>query len=249
MQREKYLNKEAGRSAMNPLIISTGWYADNRGHNNPGASKMLYRPDWFGKYWFPMISMSMELEKLPEALFVYESNCEVRCDLTEIPVTVHVERVRNLTPAIQQDHRHDWFCSVMMGAEYALCNGCDLVYIEQDCFVKGLWKAIAYAQGIGHIYGYGRECSMGSGWAENSFMYVANDFLPEFLMVLNNRRWFEGKGSPMPEVMWHEVFKNYDEVSFWPFGVGRKRPIPWEDEIYFAQQLTDGEIEKFAEVL
>ena len=233
---------------MNPFILSTGWYADNRGHNNPGASKLLYDSRWFEKYWFPMLSLSLEME-LPQALFVYESNCDVRCSLSGIPVTVHVERVRNLWPNETQDHRHDWFCSVMMGAQYALCNGCDLVYIEQDCLVGGLNKAIEWAQDYKHVYGYGRQCSMAHGWAENSFMYVRNDFLPELLNVLNQNKWLDGRGAPLPEMLWHGAFYEMDGVEFWPFGSGRKRPIPWQEEFFYGQQLTEGEIEKFQEIL
>ena len=131
----------------------------------------------------------------------------------------------------------------MMGAQYALCCGCDFVYIEQDCLVYGLDRALAWAQGRDMVYGYGDPCQIIDGWAEHSFFFVSSGYIPNMLTAMNTQRVHETVGYPLPEIWWHNTFGSI--ADFWPFGYGRKRPIKWDGEAFYAQQLTDDELRGF----
>lgn len=236
---------------MNNIIIGTGWCAREEGHNNPKVSKILQQPDYLDKVWRAYIEAFVK----PYKYFLYVSNCDIKPKLS-MWMRRNCETVRNVKPERGQDHRHDWCASLMMGAEYALCNGCDFVYIEQDCLVYGLDKALewAYGQNANIAYGFGENCSFYKGWSESSFFYVHNGFLPFFLDLFNRSRVHEWTKSPVPEVWWTNMFTRIVDwhvfrVKHWPFGYGRKRPIDFDEEVFYAQQLTDGELNNFMKKL
>jgi hypothetical protein len=71
--------------------------------------------------------------------------------------------------------------------------------------------------------------------------------LGTFLSILNGCRIHEND-TVLPEISWHTLFK--DVASYWHFGVGRKRPIPFDNEgPFYAQQLKAGEIKQFQDKL
>jgi hypothetical protein len=121
--------------------------------------------------------------------------------------------------------------------------------IEQDCLVHRLDKALLWAQGKRMVYGFGQNCSFRVGWSENSFMYISNEYLIEMLHRLNTSGIHKQFDTPkrVSEIEWHELFR--DDATFWDFGCGRLRPIPFEsNEPFYSQQLQKWEIKKFMEI-
>jgi len=139
--------------------------------------------------------------------------------------------------------RHDWWSSFLFGAMYAYNNNMHLVYIEQDCLVKGLDKAVEFAidSGKSMFYGYG-EYSFQKGWAEQSFVFVKNTVLNN---VINRILYCEvdREPRPLPEQLFHELFN--DAFTEWPFGYGRKPVTDWDAPIFYKQQITQEELIKF----
>lgn len=231
---------------MNPIIVGTGWCAYRDGRNTARrTSKRMYEADYLAKIWLPYIEWFIK----PKGYFIYSSNCEIRsawdtyydegqdCYI----MNREVNRVTNLDRVEEQSHSHDAYCAMIMGAQFALLNGCDFVYIEQDCLVYRLDKALEWADGKKLVYGFGKW-SHSEGWSEDSLQYIANVFLPEYIYRLNTVR-FQEIPNFIGEPHYHKLFK--DVADFWPFGFGRKRPIDFEQEIFYAQQLSDEELDGF----
>jgi hypothetical protein len=229
------------------LCIGTGWCvsADQAQYCNPNRSKLTFDERWLSQYWKPYI----ERYVTPEKYVIYISNSRVYPIIQWDQDKDRIEVVHGFDPVETLDHRHDFFASVLLGAQYALLNAMDYVYIEQDCLVKGLDRALAWARDKRLCYGYGDKCCYSAGWAAQSFMWVRNDFLPEFIGRLNVDRCFDSAQQPggepvaVPEVIFHYIFKAV--ASFWPFGYDRKRPpgFSLDEEMFFVQQCSDLEIE------
>jgi len=220
----------------NRLCIGTGWYADSKGHSNLARSKRITEPDWL-KFWEKYLHRWI----VPAAITCYVSNCEIFPNLTP-----RFEIITGFDEAEKLDHRHDFHVSVLFGANYALWNGMDFLYVEQDCLVHRPDLALKFAEDKNIVYGFGPNASFNTGWAEQCLMYVSNDFLPEFLNRLNRLRFHEDNLG-VPERKWHDIFR--DAAAFWPNGFGRKRPADfWErekPEWFYLQQLTDADVDGF----
>jgi hypothetical protein len=221
---------------MNRLCIGTGWCSNKATEEKHSSrSRLCLQPEWFLKYW------KLQIEKFikPDVYFIYISKCDVmpKIEGFNIELCIGHDEVRNL------DSRHDFHCSLMMPAQYAFCNGMDFCYIEQDCMVHGLDKALEFARDKKIVYGFGTQTSFVKDWAEQSFIYVSNDYLPEFIYKLNTNRFHESM-TLVPELNFHRQFK--EDADFWPFGYGRNlKWINWNESVFYAQQLRDSDIERF----
>ncbi len=227
---------------MKPVLIATGWCAWNRGHNNPQRSKLQNSPSWIHGYWLKSMEKQL-IHKIEICTFIYHSECDIY--LPDLPDNFYFDNIILAnTPAKELPYRHDWVASVVMGATYALFNKMDFLYIEQDCLVHGLDKVLKFAQGKDICYGYGRY-SYAPGWAENSLLWVRNEylelFIPECTRIRNTP-----DAMPKLEERFHDLF--CADFTPWPFGYGRKRPIDFSQPVFYAQQLSDEEIKKFMEL-
>ena len=170
------------------------------------------------------------------------------CDCPVKPVFHNLDRIEIVYAsrnASLLDHRHGFHSGVMLGLQYALCEGLDFLYIEQDCMVYGLDKAVDWARTNIRdrliVYGFTPWC-FHPGWAEQSLMFVPNQAIPAVLWIINTARVHE-INQGIPEMIWHNLFQNC--FVAWPFGYGRHCVNDWEQPMFFKQQLTDSEIEKF----
>lgn len=225
----------------NRLLISTGWYADRERHKDYcQRSQLTFASNWFNDYWMPYIERFI----VPDRYFVYSCQCPVKPVFDKINID-KVELVYASRDAALLDHRHGFHAGVMLGLQYALCEAMDFLYIEQDCFVFGLDKAVEWArtniQDKLIIYG-GYPYWFHDNWAEQSLMFVPNHAIPAVLYIINNARVHEDN-SGIPEVKWHHLFK--DSARFWSFGYGRHKVGYWNREMIYKQQLTDEEIKIF----
>ena len=236
-----------------PLIIGTGWCAHADGHaNNKDSSRRMYQPEWLETWWkyhrdqlvltIPGVVFENPLQL--QSPFCYVSECQVFPD-GEIWDEVFDAQLSHGNHDLSI-HSHDSQVAIIAGAQYAYCNECDFVYIEQDCLVRGLGKAIEWARDneAKIAYGSGRW-SMFPGWAEHSFIYISYDYLAKFVFEMMNSdiKFNDSKGREVVEMTFHRLFK--DDATFWPFGYGRRRPIDFDQDVFYAQQLTDEEIEEF----
>lgn len=231
---------------MDKFIVATGWCVPDEKRTDTLRSDKFEKPNYFQKYFFPHIYM----QTIPDVFMVYESNSKIRYDDYPHRVSALVN-----IPAIQKyndgvSYRHDWWASFLLPAAYAWANKRDLVYVEQDCLVVGLESALNWAkeQKAKICYGYGDNSSFAYGWAATSFTYISLEYLPVFIArlaaagVLTHREVKE-----YFEITWQKMFG--EDATYWPFGYDRKRPIDFSQKMFYAQQMTDVELDKFAEIL
>jgi hypothetical protein len=222
------------------LIVGTGWCAFPDGRaNNRQTFKGLYRSDHFNNIWIPHITKQISVEQI----IIYQSNCPVKLDPPKEP---NIYILNNIDNVKKQDHLHDCYSAMMAGAMVAYLNRRDYLYIEQDCLVFGLKKAVEWAKKSQSLISYGNgEFSYSPGWAEESFLYVSHEFLKRYI-VGYFKTDVPNILHPCPETITTYHFEEY--VSPWPFGYGRKRPDNLqktvnEEEVFYMQQITEPEFE------
>ena len=221
------------------LLISTGWYSDTERHRNYNQrSQLTFASNWFCDYWMPYIERFV----VPDRYFIYSCDCPVKPMFYKLDRIEIVYASRN---AKLLSHRHGFHAGVMLGLQYALCEGLDFLYIEQDCFVYGLDKMVDWARTHIHdkliVYGW-QPWWFNPGWAEQSLMFVPNQAIPTVLWIINTARVHENNVG-IPEVNWHNLFQN--AFVKWPVGYGRCAVSDWDGSMFFKQQLTDKEVERF----
>ena len=220
----------------NEIVIATGWYSSGK-PTNPHTSARCYKDDWLNA-WYEFHEMQLSVK----AFSLYASQCAV---LPSYEARLCFQNISFAQLANDEYHtRHDWWSSVLSGAMYAYNNNLHFVYIEQDCLVKGLDKAIKWAIDTDFpiYYGYGDNSSFRYGWAENSFMFVRKGFLPTFISLIINSQ-ADRAVRPILEMIFHELFMDYFKP--WPFGHGRLPVSDWSLDCFYKQQLTDNEIDNF----
>jgi hypothetical protein len=237
---------------MKNVLYATGWCAHNEGHKGLGRSARQSESNYLARYWFPMITCQVEAK----VFHIYISDCDIK-PTGDIGIAIKkgdkvtVVTVDSPTSVRSLPYRHDWAASALVAAGYALANDMDLCYIEQDCLVYGLDKAVKMAQEQGGFwYGYGENASYNSGWAANSFMFCEHWLLNNFIELMRRIKDCDAALTKLEKEFQKNVnvFKPCD-IRHWPFGVDRLRPIPWDQEIFYAQQLNDEELDKFTSKL
>ena len=229
---------------MRKLLVGTGWCAHKEGHNDPRRSARQGDVNYLDNYWYRAIRKYIN----EPIIHLYSSKCEK-------PAYPHMlfasfSQIWSHSPAKELPYRHDWAASNITAAAYAYANDMDYLFVEQDCLVVGLDKAVDMAREKGGTwYGFGPNASYRPGWAENCLIYVDNALLLAFIRAMHAIK-DTPDGKPFLEQRFHEELSRCDgHIHFWPFGCGRLRPIPWEEEIFYAQHLTDEELDKFKERL
>lgn len=231
------------------VCVGTGWYSDNERRNktNSTCAAEFFDPNYLWRVWLPHVLRSIK----PGAIFIYESICELPLAQQPWRVAEKVEIVKGRRSNVSRPYLlgdpHDWGASIMMGAQYAYCNEMDFVYFEQDCLCYSLDKALEWASGRNLVYGFGPLTSWQPGWAELSLIYVSYTFIPLFMRYLYdfklhiwNRDFDRVKHA---EICIHRLFRGIAE--HWPFGFGRNVPIDWDQKVFYAQQMTAENLEKF----
>jgi len=221
------------------LCIGTGWHSNGVGPRNSIAPEQMYRPDYIESVWKPYIERFVK----PIKYVVYQSECVAPAEIVSDDIQV-IKSSRSGT----MHHNNDYVASYMAGAMYAFINECHFVYIEQDCLVYGLDKAIEWALKKPIVYGYGQYSPV-HGWPETSFTFINWKYLSEFMEHGTQDDWafwtHEHDKPPFGEMRWRELYQC--DAAFWPFGYGRSRPIDFTQDIFYAQHITENEMQRFFE--
>lgn len=143
-----------------------------------------------------------------------------------------------------------WSMTLLTLALLAYQNESDLIFIEQDCLVFGDYVTRMYEDmGTGDMVFGGKmkshpfmPCAQGLVLIRHSFIPT---FVAEYIQLGDERRTNkEGKDDNLPEdkFAWF-LEKDPGRIKTLSFGVDRERPIPYEDPVFYAQQLSDFEIQ------
>lgn len=223
-------------TVLRDICICTGWCAQSGGHSNPKRSKRLDDIGWLADYWELYIRRFVKYFKV----FLYESNCDLPTATLDGWEVQHADKYIDTLP-----YHHDWAASHIAGANYCYLNNFDFLYIEQDCLVYGLDKIIDWARS--NVLNIAYNCdqySYAPGWAAHALVYSKWEYLPVYLNRMIQSGMKDTGGIELKhEVMYNHLFK--DDYTNWQFGYDRKRPIDWSQPMFYAQQLSDEEIDRF----
>jgi hypothetical protein len=142
--------------------------------------------------------------------------------------------------------------SVINGAMYAYCCDADyFIYVEQDCLVRGEnFLAEALGSNNEEIL-LGAKTEGGQGLAggdaapmhQNSLIIIEKKGLERFITGIINAP--EGDGELSIEIIMERFCHPFGIIEI-PYG--RSRPIDFECPCFYAQHLTDEELDRFLDI-
>lgn len=134
-----------------------------------------------------------------------------------------------------------WSVCVLTLAMNAYAMGRDLIFVEQDCLCFGPWIERMYADlGDADIVFGGKmktapymPCAQALFLVRHSALLA---FIREYLAMPDDV-------DVLPEHKFERFERNPNlKVAHLSFGVDRERPIPWDDEVFYVQQITTEEL-------
>lgn len=139
-----------------------------------------------------------------------------------------------------------WSSAILALAMIAYCDESDLAYVEQDALVFGPWLERMYADmGDGDMV-FGAKMTKPPYMAcSQSLFLIRHRFIPEFV-----QRYIamgkDGDPANLPETKFARLEEQLgsERIKRLSFGVDRERPIPFDDEVFFAQKWTQEEIDE-----
>ena len=139
-----------------------------------------------------------------------------------------------------------WSRAFLMGAFYALMNDMDYVFIEQDVLFRGdiVGTVFQEMEENGKTYAHGL-------WShryrvEQSLVMIRHLSILRFMNEYMAIRSSDGK--MRPEQKFDEMSKRMNLHEL-PFGYGRQRPVNFDDEVFYLQQLSPEELKTMREIL
>ncbi|MES0826273.1 hypothetical protein [Ruegeria sp. SCP11] len=248
-------------------VIGSGWWSSDT-NVNPKRKNLgdpVIRSVEFFNHWLSAIQRFTS----PQEVIVVDSNAPNK------PAPDKRSQVQWVSLPFNAKHATDhigrwsgWTRSVIVSASYAMASDCDyFVYVEQDCLINGT-DVIEHC-----IENMRAGIAFGSGEGtpqplQQSFFIIRSDLLPGFLSNLCAIRERDCDLSPewkfLCAVWWPFVvaanlglfrwryfrkkcvkFSKGRWFDFLPIGVGRTRPIPFNEEFFYFQHGTRGEVEQF----
>jgi hypothetical protein len=140
-----------------------------------------------------------------------------------------------------------WSATMLTTAMLAYVNECDFVYVEEDCLAFGPWVKQLYTDlGDGGIaFGY-KQLTDPYMPATGALFIVRRNFIPTFVssyIEVGDDRDF----NRLPEHRFCSIEEKFGGAIArrLSFGVDRERPIPWDNPVWYAQQISLEELEEF----
>lgn len=235
-------------------VIGSGWWCDDsRKHagsvNNNSTDAT--RDQNFFNIWYQLI----EKYTKPEKILVTDSASPiVPSGLTDGKNAIEFIRLkRNFMHAAVCDTQFcGWTRAFMSGAFYAFINDCDYVYIEQDVLIHGdgiVETALENMADADFSHGLWEH----NYKTEQSFVVIKRDAIVRFIGSYMNS-FGESDRQMRPELkflkMGDQYLSAHGGMRFkeLPFGYGRKRPIDFGGDLFYAQHWTDNELRTMLEL-
>jgi hypothetical protein len=246
--------RTAARREAPKVVVGSGWWCADSPHDWAIGSPAT-RSVAFFDIWYRQLVRCLQ----PERIVITDSASPVKPDYLSYSAVHWIELDRNYghpndlrTGRIRT--RYSGYTRAMVnGAMYALCCDADFyVYVEQDCLLLGedfLRQAIGDAtEDI--LMGPVTEKGRGLGGApaapmpQQSLVVVRNAGLPRFIEGIVNAPYTDGEVSP--EIIMHDRLA---PVGFLRVPYGRSRPIDFNRSHFYAQHLTDEELQQFLSLI
>lgn len=132
-----------------------------------------------------------------------------------------------------------WSSTLVTLAMMAYTNMSDLLFIEADCLAFGPFIERMYAElGDGGMI-FGGSSIMPCA---QSLILIRHSFIPQFVVEYLTGA-DERRLSDLPETRFRKMQqRNPGMVRQFSFGCDRERPLPVDDEVWYAQKLTRDEL-------
>jgi hypothetical protein len=232
---------------MKNYIIGTGWWCDGTGIHTHSkhqhyVDKETRQVDFFN-LWYKSISNFTN----PSKIILIDSNSPIKPNLNGKENVNLYSLSKNYGAAVDGTSKgvlSGWDRSILLSASIAFLDDCDyFVYVEQDCILWGKNIIEDIIEGIGD-----KKIVLGSGLGtpqpiQQSLVIIKKDFIPTFLHLEMSSSNEELKISP--ENRYYNKFK--DSIKLLDIGYGRKRPINFNDDQFYAQHLNTNELNYFKE--
>lgn len=231
------------------VVVGTGWWCAP-GDNNWLIGSPRTKTAAFFEIWYRQVHRCLA----PQSIVLTDSASPVPPPLAGKADVLHIPLDRNYGHAndIRTGRIATQFCgftrSVIVGAMIALACDADVyVYVEQDCLLVGEDFLAAATDGVDADIllgvptegGRGLDGGAAAPMLQQSLMVVRRSALPRFIDALASAPWTDGEVSP-EETM---------RLRLPPFGLlavpyGRSRPIDPLRSHFYAQHLTDAELDE-----
>jgi len=252
------------------LVIS-GWYASDTPRTYVTAGDEVIRGPGFRSLWW----RSLDQYVRPDNVLIVDSASPVKADDAAHTTTRFQRLELSRNPGHAQtttSHYCGYMASVLLGLEYALQNGVDMVvYVEQDALVYGdhiIARTKRALQRSDLVVGSDSRQIQQSYFAitqrglrrflaalhgirysdkqvapEHKFMFAATRWLPSLALELAVYRPGPLRPARM-RLFWllATLARGYEVL---PFGYGRRRPIDFRDEVFYFQHGTAAEISQY----
>ena len=215
-------------------LIGSGFYA------NPTTAQ---KANAFSVAWLVAVGTKRDI--------VIVDNADEACsnlDLIPMP-NVRVIKIHNNLGHVgshlgkHRPHMLGWSMSWILPALVAYSEQRDFIYVESDCLVFGDWESSIINEAKEHNF----KAVFGKGVAniapcEQSLFWIEWDFITEF--VNRYLSFPEGDGLMLPEAKFAMMAKGDLRISTFSLGVGRDRPLPYDAPSWYAQHITDAEMQE-----
>lgn len=234
------------------VVVGTGWWCDVMPHDSAIGAAATRSPAFF-EMWYQQVVRCLR----PTRVVVTDSASPIKPDYQSKDLLEWITLDRNYghpndirTGKISISTKYSGFTrGVLNGAMYALCCDADFyVYVEQDCLLYGedfLARAIGNSTSdifLGQVTenGRGLNGAVAAAMLQQSVMIVRLAGLERFLVALLRAPWRDDERSP--EMIMAAQLVPFDWLRI-PFG--RSRPIDFNESHFYAQHLTEQELNHF----
>lgn len=217
---------------MNYVIIS--------GYHRTGKDS-----DSFAALWWS--NLKRYANPAPKHTYIIETNggpFPIRSmDITTIPTFHNLGHVGMLLSGEKKYELCGWSASTIAGLMIAYNTGADAIYLESDALAFGPWVKRVYSDigDAGFVFGRQMKSAPWMCGAQSLFM-VKHAYIPKFCSEYL-RMGSEMDVANLPENK-HCRMEGIDgaNVRRLSFGFDRERPIQYEDEVFYAQKLSQEEL-------
>jgi hypothetical protein len=158
-----------------------------------------------------------------------------------IPLAGDLGHVSDLVSGAKPFAFCGWSISICLLALAAYFDECDFIFKEQDALAFGPWiERIYYELGDRNVLFGSAKCMP----AVQSIFFVRHSFIPRFVELYLGTG-DERKSDNLGEFKFARLEREHpQDFGRFSFGVDRDRPIPYDSKVFYAQQLSQQELEE-----
>jgi hypothetical protein len=208
-------------------VIVTGYYA---------PVEDGYRSSFFGTW-----NQNTYKYSSPKKMFVVNSDGWISYPKYGewINLTDNLGHVHHLINSGYTNKFCGWTMSTIIGALVAYSCRADMIFKEQDCLAFGPWVNRMYTdlENQDKDMLVGKSDMMG---IEQSLFIIRNSFLLDYVMLMLSMP--ESDAQLLPEAKFQRMINDTGRIGYLSFGCGRNRPINYDEDVFYAQQISTEEM-------